>query len=203
MVTLDRSGRTKEGLFLIFLMKEKMSETGNDTPWYQSETLSFRVEVSWEKLTIPSTTVQSRGVFPEFEDDLVHHECGGDGFDEDGSSDGSTGESDVVLLKSGKSSQSGSHALATQKKRRATDLGEVEDVVPQPGLKVVFHLGQVEVRTISTLDQLLRAVARAEEERRPVRMRNGCRASHETGAGSAEKLTCGRSRDRNRRLIPR
>ena len=41
--------------------------------------------------------------------------------------------------------------------RREADigLGEGEDIVPQTSLKIVFHLGQIEVRTRAPLDKFL------------------------------------------------
>ena len=54
-------------------------------------------------------------------EDLVHLEGGEYGFDEDRGLDGTPGHAQLVL-------------------------GQLEDVVPEPGLEVALHLGQVEVR---------------------------------------------------------
>jgi hypothetical protein len=43
-------------------------------------------------------------------------------------------------------------------------LSEVEDIVPQPGLKVALHLGQVVVRSGATLDELLCVVVEVDTE---------------------------------------
>jgi hypothetical protein len=43
-------------------------------------------------------------------------------------------------------------------------LSEVEDIVPQPGLKVALHLGQVVVRASATLDELLCVVVEVDAE---------------------------------------
>jgi hypothetical protein len=61
---------------------------------------------------------------------LLHLESRRNGLDETSTSDSSTLHADVVLSK-------------------------VEYVVPQPGLKVALHLGQVVVRAGATLDELL------------------------------------------------
>lgn len=76
---------------------------------------------------------------PELVDDLVHLEGGKDRLDQHGSPDGAPRHPDVVL-------------------------GEVEDVVPQPGLEVRLHLGQVEVRAVAALDELVRAVEEVQAE---------------------------------------
>lgn len=62
-------------------------------------------------------------------DDLVHLEGGQDGLDQHGAADGAAGHADVVL-------------------------GQVEHVVPQAGLEVRLHLGQVEVGAEAALDRL-------------------------------------------------
>jgi len=75
----------------------------------------------------------------ELEQDLLHLECGREGFDEDRRTDSVQRQADIRL-------------------------GEGEDIVPQTGLEIVFHLGQVEVGTRAPLDKLLGIVI--EEERK-------------------------------------
>ena len=70
-------------------------------------------------------------------DDLVHLKGGQDGLDEHGAADGAARHADVVL-------------------------SQVEGVVPQAGLEVRLHLGQVEVRAGAALDQLGRVVEEVE-----------------------------------------
>jgi hypothetical protein len=78
---------------------------------------------------IPSSTVEAGGVIPQFIDDLIHLEGGGDGFNQYGSSDGAAGHANVIL-------------------------GQVEDVIPQPGLEMGFHLWEIEIRASPSLDKL-------------------------------------------------
>ena len=78
---------------------------------------------------VPAAGVQAGGVVPEFVEDLVHLERGGDGLDQDGGADGALRDAEVVL-------------------------GEDEDLVPEPGLEVALHLGQVVVRAVAVLQQL-------------------------------------------------
>lgn len=68
---------------------------------------------------------------------LVHLEGSGNGFNQNGSTDGSSAHANVIL-------------------------GKVEDVVPQPGLKMRLHLGQVEVWAKSTLDELVCVVEKVQ-----------------------------------------
>jgi hypothetical protein len=43
-------------------------------------------------------------------------------------------------------------------------LGQVEDVVPESGLQVRLHLGEVEVRSMAILDELLGVVEKVQSE---------------------------------------
>jgi hypothetical protein len=78
---------------------------------------------------VPAAAVEPGAVVAQLVDDLVHLEGGQNGFDEHGAADGAARHADVVL-------------------------SQVEGVVPQAGLKVRLHLGQVEVRAGAALDQL-------------------------------------------------
>ena len=73
---------------------------------------------------VPAAGVQAGGVVAEFVEDLVHLERGRDGLDQDGGADGALRDAEVVL-------------------------GEDEDLVPEPGLEVALHLGQVVVRALA------------------------------------------------------
>ena len=88
---------------------------------------------------IPATAVEAGGVLAELVDDLVHLEGGEDGLDQDGTTDGAAGNAAVVL-------------------------GEVEGVVPETGLEVRLHLGEVEVGAEAALDELLGVVEEVETE---------------------------------------
>jgi len=70
---------------------------------------------------VPSTTVKTGRVLTELVDDLVHLENTEDGLNENGTTDGTTGDTNPVL-------------------------GNLEDIVPKTGLEVRLHLGKVEVR---------------------------------------------------------
>lgn len=70
---------------------------------------------------------------------LVHLKGGSDGLNQDCSTDGSTPHTNVVL-------------------------GQVEDVVPEPSLKMRLHLRQVEVWARSTLDKLMGVVEEVQSE---------------------------------------
>ena len=76
---------------------------------------------------------------PELEEDFLHLEGGWKRLDENGASDGAVGHADVGL-------------------------GKVEDVVPETGLLVVLHLGQVKVRAVAAGDELLCVVEEVERE---------------------------------------
>ena len=89
---------------------------GQDKVGVLAEALDEREDV------IPTATVETGAVVAEFVDDLIHLKSSGDGLDQNGTTDGSAGDANVVL-------------------------GQVEDIVPQTSLQVRFHLGQVEVRT--------------------------------------------------------
>ena len=75
----------------------------------------------------------------QFEEDLLHLEGSGESLDEDSSTDGAKGHSDVSLRK-------------------------VEDIIPKAGFTVVFHLGEVEVGTRTTNDKFLGIVEEVETE---------------------------------------
>ena len=89
---------------------------GQDKVGVLAEALDEREDV------IPTATVETGAVVAEFVDDLIHLKSSSDGLDQNGTTDGSAGNTNVVL-------------------------GQVEDIVPQTSLQVRFHLGQVEVRT--------------------------------------------------------
>ncbi len=82
--------------------------------------------------SIPST-VETRRMIAELKEDLLHLECGGKCLNEHGCTNG------VVL-----------HA--------DEGLRENEHVVPQARLEIVLHLGEVEVRSMPALDELVRIV---------------------------------------------
>ena len=86
---------------------------------------------------VPAAAVETGGVVAQLVDDLVHLKGGEDGLDQDGAADGAAGHADVVL-------------------------GEVEDVVPQAGLEVGLHLGEVEVRAEAAALGLKRVVEEVE-----------------------------------------
>jgi hypothetical protein len=81
---------------------------------------------------LPST-IQSRRVSSQFEQDLLHVEGCRQGLDENGSTNRSVWNSDVGL-------------------------GKVEDIIPKTGFEVMFHFWEIEVRTVATLDEFLRVV---------------------------------------------
>lgn len=86
---------------------------------------------------IPPTTVEAGRMVAKLIDDFVHLKGRSDGLDQHGASDGAAGHADVVL-------------------------GEVEDVVPQSSLEMRLHLGQVEVGSVATLDELKGVVEKVE-----------------------------------------
>jgi hypothetical protein len=61
---------------------------------------------------------------------LIHLKSSGDGLDQDRATDGSTPHADIVL-------------------------SQVKGIIPQPGLKMRLHLGQVEVWPSPALNKLL------------------------------------------------
>ena len=83
----------------------------------------------------------------ELVQDLVHHEGGRDGLDQDSGTDGSTSHANFIL-------------------------GKAEGIVPKAGFKVVLHLGQVEVGSETSLD-LLVGVMEEEETKVEQRSRHG------------------------------
>ena len=84
----------------------------------------------------------------ELEQNLIHLERSGKGFDKHGSPDGTMLHANVGLR-------------------------EVEDVIPEARLEIVFHLRQVEVRSASALDELVRVVEEVETKVEQ-RCRHGC-----------------------------
>jgi hypothetical protein len=78
---------------------------------------------------VPAAAVEAGAVVAQLVYDLVHLKGGQDGLDQHGAADGAALHADVVL-------------------------GQIEDVVPQAGLEVRLHLGQVEVGPCAALDQL-------------------------------------------------
>ena len=78
-------------------------------------------------------------MIPEFEEYLFHLERSRECFDQDGSPDSAVGDSEIGLR-------------------------EEEDVIPETGLKIVFHLRKVEVGTGAALDELVRIVVKVERE---------------------------------------
>ena len=66
-------------------------------------------------------------------------EGGGEGLNQHGSTDGSLGDTDVAL-------------------------GEGEDVAPETGFLVVLHLGEVEIRAETSLDELTSVVEEVESK---------------------------------------
>ena len=88
---------------------------------------------------VPAAGVQAGGVVAQLVEDLVHLERGRDGLDQHGGADGAVRDAEVVL-------------------------GEDEDVVPEPGLEVALHLGQVVVRALAVVEQLLGDVEEVQAE---------------------------------------
>lgn len=102
---------------------------------------------------VPTSAVQSGAVVTEFIDDLspvsqdsttpnqisylVHLESSIDGLDQASRTDGTTGDANVIL-------------------------GQVESIVPEAGLEIVLHLGEVEVRAKASGNQLLGVVEEIE-----------------------------------------
>lgn len=84
-------------------------------------------------------TIETGGVIPQFEEDLFHLERSRECFDQNGSPDGVVGNSEIGLR-------------------------EEEDVVPETGLKVVFHLWKVEIGTGAALDEFMGIVVKVERE---------------------------------------
>src|SRR5215211_7442802 len=71
---------------------------------------------------VPPAAVEAGGVFAKLVEDLMHLERGEYRLDQDRSLDGAPRYTEFVL-------------------------GQLEDVVPEPGLEVALHLGQIEVRS--------------------------------------------------------
>ena len=88
---------------------------------------------------VPAAGVQAGGVVAQLVEDLVHLERGRDGLDQDGGADGALVEAQEVL-------------------------GEDEHLVPEAGLEVALHLGQVVVRALAVEHQLLGHVEEVQAE---------------------------------------
>src|SRR5687767_4957362 len=88
---------------------------------------------------VPPAAVEAGGVLAKLVEDLVHLERGEYRLDQDRSLDGALWYSELVL-------------------------GRLEDVVPEPGLEVALHLGQVEVRAGTIIQQRLRVVEEIQAE---------------------------------------
>lgn len=78
-------------------------------------------------------------MIPELKEDLLHVERGRERFDENGGSDGVERHPDVRLR-------------------------ENEDIVPEAGLEIVLHLGQIEVRATAARNELLGVVVEVKTE---------------------------------------
>lgn len=88
---------------------------------------------------IPTSTVQTGAVVTQFVDDFIHLESSSDGLNQHGSTDSTTRKANVIL-------------------------SQVEHIIPQPGLEVRLHLGQIEVRTGAASNELLGIVEEVETE---------------------------------------
>lgn len=88
---------------------------------------------------VPATAVETRAVVTELVDDLIHLESSHDGLNQDSSADSSPSHANVIL-------------------------GKVEGIVPETGLEVRLHLGEVEVRAVAVLDGLEGIVIEVETE---------------------------------------
>src|SRR5580693_6596158 len=88
---------------------------------------------------IPAAAVQTRGVFAQLVENLIHFKTGQDGLNEHGGLDAAVANVESVL--------------------RAN-----EDVVPEARFQVALHLGQVEVRTRAACEQLFCVVEEVEAE---------------------------------------
>jgi hypothetical protein len=86
---------------------------------------------------IPAAAVETGAVVTQFIDNLIHLKSSSDGLNQNSSTDGPPGHANVVL-------------------------SEVEDVIPESGLEVGLHLGEVEVRTVAASNQLLGVVEEVE-----------------------------------------
>ena len=78
---------------------------------------------------VPATTVETGRVVPELVEDFLHLEGGGQGLNENSTPDLAVREAELRS-------------------------GGAEDIVPEASLKVVLHLGKVEVRSQAALDEL-------------------------------------------------
>jgi hypothetical protein len=88
---------------------------------------------------VPASGVQAGSVVPQLVQDLVHLESGRDGLDQHRGADGALAQPQEIL-------------------------GEDKNVVPQAGLEVALHLGQVVVRALPVEHQLLGHVEEVQAE---------------------------------------
>lgn len=83
-------------------------------------------------LHVPSA-IQTSRVLPQFEQNFFHVECCRQSFDQNRSANSTMSHANVGLA-------------------------EVEDIIPQTSLEIMFYLGKVEIRPRTTLDKLIRIV---------------------------------------------
>jgi hypothetical protein len=88
---------------------------------------------------IPSAAVEAGAVLSEFIDDLLHLERSKNGLNQHRTSDGTPRDAQRIL-------------------------GKVENIVPKTSFKMRFHLGEIEVWTITSLDQLVGIVKEVKAE---------------------------------------
>ena len=86
---------------------------------------------------LTSTAVQARRMLFELKDNFVHLESSNDSLDQDCTTNGSSRHANVILT-------------------------ELEDIIPETSFEIVFHLGEIEVRTLTILDELLGIVEEIE-----------------------------------------
>ena len=91
------------------------------------------------KNVIPAPAVQPDGVVAQFVEDFIHFKSRGNGLDQHGSADGSSGHSGIFL-------------------------GKEEDVIPQPRFEVALEFGQIEIGAGAPGDEFLRVVEEIEAE---------------------------------------
>ena len=88
---------------------------------------------------VPAAGIEPGGVVAELVEDLLHLESGRDGLDQHRGPDGAVRDAERLL-------------------------GEDEDVVPEPRLEMALHLGQVVVRAVTVIEQLLGEVEKVQTE---------------------------------------
>mmetsp|Transcript_6592 Transcript_6592/g.17899 ORF Transcript_6592/g.17899 Transcript_6592/m.17899 type:complete len:218 (+) Transcript_6592:658-1311(+) len=88
---------------------------------------------------VPSSAVESDGMFAQLEQNLLHLEGGRDGLQEDSGADGALWDTQIML-------------------------GGDEDVVPKPGLNVALELGQVVVWAAAVARQGVGVVEEVQRE---------------------------------------